>query len=283
MQKKNSNLTNAQQIAIEYVKALSHGGPIDKSMRITLHFHPDRTSYMGHILESMVLTNLYKSQFETSTSNGGLTAHPGGDRWNWESRIFGTAYDNVSPMQRPKYGSLNYRKDFYGGSPRFGSAYIRLKPAVLTRSTFCYPDSVFEPGAFGTSEHMSLVSLAKQDDMDLLDDYVEAQVHGDIIVSRDVEAIVLDPSYKGTAVEELSSKLSCLVEWHSGYELTIADLEKHPNFRGSEFVEIGKEIAKDGRLNPKILGKATTTGNYNEQDLKKVWHYIARFGRYKQV
>ncbi|WP_406319892.1 DUF3626 domain-containing protein [Streptosporangium sp. NBC_01639] len=28
-----------------------------------------------------------------------MTAHPGGDRWRWESRIFGSAYDDVSARQ----------------------------------------------------------------------------------------------------------------------------------------------------------------------------------------
>lgn len=30
--------------------------------------------------------------------------HPGGDRWSWESRIFGTAYDEAPASERPKYG-----------------------------------------------------------------------------------------------------------------------------------------------------------------------------------
>lgn len=274
-----AKLTTAQENALRHVNALSQGPPMDISMRITLHFHPDRAGAMGHILESMAATNLYKSQFETSTSNGGLTAHPGGDRWNWESRIFGSAYDNASPDQRPKYGSLNYKKDVYGGSPRFGSAYIKLKPSGADRSTFCYPDSVFEPDAFGTADHMSLVDLAKQDDKDLLDDYIEAQVHGDIVVDRDIEAIVLDPSYKGTNVEDLALKLGCAVEWHDGYELKISDLEKYPEYRGPEFVALGKEISEGGILNPHILGKAAASKKYDEQALKRVWHYIARFGR----
>ena len=274
-----SNLTSSQQKALNYVDSISRGKPIDRSMRININFHPDRSNKMGHILDNLVKTNLYKSQFQTGTSNGGLTAHPGGDRWNWENRIFGSAYDNVAPAERPKYGSLNYKNDMYGGSPRFGSAYVRLKPALVNRSTFCYPDSVFEPEAFGTAQHMSLVELAKADDKDILDDYIEAQIHGDIVVNKDIEAIVLDPSYRATDVEKLASKLECAVEWHKGYELTIEELEKYPNYRGAQFVEIGKLISQKGIINPKILGEAATTGNYNEQALKKVWHYIARFGR----
>ena len=93
----------------------------------------------------MARDGVYRSQFETGTSNGGLTAHPGGDRWRWESRIFAGAYDDGSAAARPKYGSLNFRRRLAGGSPRFGSAYLRLAGHTLARTTFCYPDSVFEP------------------------------------------------------------------------------------------------------------------------------------------
>lgn len=43
-------------------------------------------------MESMVRDGRYRSLFETGTSNGGLTAYPGGDRWKWESRLFGGKY-----------------------------------------------------------------------------------------------------------------------------------------------------------------------------------------------
>ncbi|MET8144851.1 DUF3626 domain-containing protein [Sphaerisporangium sp. NPDC005288] len=48
---------------------------------------------------------VYLSQFVTGTSNGGRTAHPGGDRWRWESRIFGGAYDHAPAEERPVYGA----------------------------------------------------------------------------------------------------------------------------------------------------------------------------------
>ncbi|WP_326827032.1 DUF3626 domain-containing protein [Streptosporangium sp. NBC_01756] len=51
------------------------------------------------ILERLAKDGAYLSQFVTGTGNGGLTAHPGGDRWRWESRIFGSAYDDVPARQ----------------------------------------------------------------------------------------------------------------------------------------------------------------------------------------
>jgi hypothetical protein len=63
---------------------------------VTLNFHPDRLVSGMPILAAMARDGAYRSQFETGTSNGGLTAHPGGDRWRWESRIFAAACDRAS-------------------------------------------------------------------------------------------------------------------------------------------------------------------------------------------
>src|SRR3954468_25075198 len=79
--------------ALAYVRDRSAGGPLDPGLRVTLHFHPDRLVRGEPILTRMRRDGVYRSQFETGVGNGGLTAHPGGDRWRWESRMFGTAYD----------------------------------------------------------------------------------------------------------------------------------------------------------------------------------------------
>lgn len=119
-------------------------------MRVTLNFHPARLSDGRSVLQHLARDGVYRSQFETGSSNGGLTARPGGDRWRWEQRIFGHAYDDAAATDRPKYGALNHRRRRIGGAPRFGSAHLRLTGAVLDRSTFCFPDSVLEPTAIGS-------------------------------------------------------------------------------------------------------------------------------------
>ena len=53
---------------------------------MTLQFHPSWPFGDGLVIESMARDGVYRSQFETRTSNGGLTAHPGGDRWRWATR-----------------------------------------------------------------------------------------------------------------------------------------------------------------------------------------------------
>lgn len=272
-------------LALAHVATLATGGPVDPSFRVTLNFHPDRL--VGGpggtlILEMMARDGRYRSQFETGTSNGGLTAHPGGDRWRWESRIFAGAYDEGHAANRPKYGSLNFRGRAIGGSPRFGSAHFRLTPQTLDRTTFCYPDSYEEPEHFGVATQVStLVAMAEADDPDreeALDDYVEAHVHGELLLDRDVEALVLDPCFRGTSIEDSAHRLGCPVEWHGGFRLSMDEMRLRPDYRGPEFVQLGDELARDGFLDPAIIGNASRTGRYDQQSLKRVWHYVARYG-----
>jgi hypothetical protein len=268
----------SQERALRHVGTLSSGAPLGSGHRVTLNFHPDRLVDGRPILARLADEGVYVSQFVTGTSNGGLTAHPGGDRWRWESRIFGGAYDHAPARERPVYGALNFRRQEVGAAPRFGSAHFRLAAPALARATFCYPDSVCDPSDFGVASRMALIALAEADRRDALDDYVEAHVHGPVRLDRDVEALVLDPSFRGTPVEAAARALACPVEWHAGLRLTTGCLRRHPDYRGQRYVDLGAEIARDGFLDPRIIGDAFRTGRHDPQDLKKVWHCLARFG-----
>jgi hypothetical protein len=258
--------------ALAHVAARSVDGAIDRRARVTLNFHPEL------VVAALATDGRYRSQFETGTSNGGLTAYAGGDRWRWESRIFGGAYDRAGPERRPVYGSLNVRGSAAGGSPRFGSAHVRLTEAALARTTFCFPDSYLEPERFGVAGRMGALPQVVETSEEPLDDYIEAQVHGPVLVERDVEALVLDPCYRGTVVEHEAAKLPVQTEWHQGFLLSVEVMAQHPNYRGPEYVELGLRMARDGHLDARIVGEARATGDYHPQDLKRVWHYIARFG-----
>ncbi|MCW2864836.1 MAG: hypothetical protein JWP48_6544 [Actinoallomurus sp.] len=187
-------------------------------------------------------------------------------------------HDHAPATERPVYGALNFRRKPVGAAPRFGSAHFRLTAGTLLRATFCYPDSFFEPSAFGVASRMALIELAEAGGQDALDDYVEAQVHGPVRLDRDVEALVLDPSHRGTAVETAAHRLPCPIEWHPGFRLTVEQLRCHPDHRGPEYVKVGTEIAVDGLLDPRIVGDAVDAGRHDPQALKKVWHCLARFG-----
>ncbi len=221
------------EAAVRHVESSVTGPPLPPSLRVTLNFHPDRQHRGIPILQAMAAAGTYRNQFETGTSNGGLTAHPGGDRWAWEQRIFGGAYDDAPARERPKYGALNHRSSPVGGAPRFGSSHLRLAPHTLTRTTFCYPNSVFEPERFGTATHLGLTGMADDDwatgVTDDLDSYVEAHVHGVVDLASDVEAIVLDPAFRGTTVVQEVGELPCPVEWHGGFRVDLDTIRAHPD------------------------------------------------------
>ncbi|WP_327319863.1 DUF3626 domain-containing protein [Streptomyces sp. NBC_01235] len=264
--------------ALRHVAARSRGPALDPDLRITLNFHPDRDAGGASVLRALARDGAYHSQFVTGTSNGGLTAHPGGDRWRWESRIFGGAYDDADPRERPVYGALDFRRQVVGAAPRFGSSHFRLTARTLARATFCYPDSAAEPTDFGVAAGMSLLALAEADERDALNDYVEAHVHGGVDLARDVEALVLDASYRGTSVEAAARSLPCPLAWHPGYRITVEELYRHAAYREREYADLGARIAEDGVVDPRIIGDAARTGRYVLQDLKMVWHTLARFG-----
>ncbi|WP_328999762.1 DUF3626 domain-containing protein [Kribbella sp. NBC_00709] len=243
---------------------------------ITLQFHPNWPHQGQLVVESMAADGFYRSQFATGISNGGLTAFPGGDRWRWESRLFSRRYDEQPEATRPVYGVWNRRSDPYGGGIRFGSSYFRLKPEAVDRSTFCFPDSARAPEHFGDQSFLpQLCQLADDSGSDDLDEYVEAHVHGDVRLDTDVDAVVLDPSFIGTRVEEAAHALGCPVEYHPGFRAAPADFD--PTYRGQHIVDLARSLGSE--LTPEVLGHAARSGVHPAQSIKQVWHCLARFGR----
>ncbi|MEU6340807.1 DUF3626 domain-containing protein [Streptomyces sp. NPDC046977] len=267
-----------QENALRHVAARSSGGPLDPRLPVTLNFHPDRDAGGVPTLARIAQDGVYRSQFVTGTGNGGLTAHPGGDRWRWESRIFDGAYDRAAGHERPVYGALNHRRDPAGGAPRFGSCHFRLAPPTLARTTFCYPDSSTEPELFAVAARFALLEPAAADGLDTLDGHIEAQVHGPVLLDGDVEALVLDPSFRGTAVEDAARRLPCPVEWHGGFRLSAEHLARHADYRGREYTDLGAALSSGGMLVPRTIGDAARSGRHDPQALKRLWHVLARFG-----
>ncbi|HHX47182.1 MAG TPA: DUF3626 domain-containing protein [Brevibacterium sp.] len=283
--------------ALQWVRARSvPGQELPAEARVALHFHPGADASGAGVLESILELGQYLSQFATGTSNGGLTAFPGGDRWLWEQRIFGGAYDHVEVHHRPVYGALDLDGDPFGPAPRFGSAYLRLRPEVLARATFAYPDSTFEPELFGVADRMRLIADYRRDEraadqaaaqgcgiVDRLDHYIEAHIHGGVKVPDDVEALVVDPSFADHAVVERAGRCGLVVETHPGYVAEVAEIAAHPEYRGQDVVDLAQRIAEDlansMQLRPIHVARARRVWDLDGQQSKKVWHCLARFGR----
>ena len=242
------------------------------------------------MLDAIVADGAYRSQWVTGTSNGGLTARPGGDRWAWESRLFDARYDDGPGEARPVYGAYDRGQGPWGAATRFGSAHLVLRAEVVGRSTFCWPDSVFEPEAFGGPERLAeLCALADAGGLDPtllppaasglplddpLNDYVEAQVHGGVLLDRDVAALVLDPS---DAVEHAAvlDRLPMPVRTHPGFAVRARDID--PDYRGRVPVDLARVIG--GTVTPARLATARRSGEHDPQAVKWLWHCLARFGR----
>jgi hypothetical protein len=112
--------------------------------RIDVHFHPERTTRDGRaVIEGLLAHGRLRSQFETGISSGSPTAYPGGERDEWECRMFGSAYHaaGVAAADRPKYGALEALPLPDGASPRFGSCYFVLRDEVAQRCTFTFGGS----------------------------------------------------------------------------------------------------------------------------------------------
>ncbi|WP_431729642.1 DUF3626 domain-containing protein [Verrucosispora sp. TAA-831] len=305
--------------------------------RVTLNFHPDRLLADGRtVAEALAAEGVYRSQFETGISNGGLSAYPGGDRDRWERRLFGGAYQRpgVRPADRPKYGGLNLLDHPDGACPRFGSCHLRLRPDVLSRTTFCLGDSHLGPRHVGTvdvvepvlaalltatadtgvtpvrpgTDVLTLVEgvLRRREDADTasrtagraLDDYVEAQVHGPVTLSRDVCELVVDPSFRGTAtgvtLASAADRYGFPLRWHAGFALPVDRVDA--GFRGPAIpplaARVHAEFAGPGEpVTAALIGRAAASvvtdpdrwadrGSSADtlQHLKQLWHVLVRFG-----
>ncbi|MFF0659360.1 DUF3626 domain-containing protein [Micromonospora tulbaghiae] len=302
--------------------------------RLTVNFHPDRVLRDGRtVVEALDEEGVYRSQFETGISSGGLTAYPGGDRDVWEQAMFGGAYQRpgVLPAERPKYGGLNLLDHADGASPRFGSCHLRLRPEVLARATFTFGDSHLQPTDAGTVDVFEPVfaalltatagtgvalGVAGMDTGTLLrtllgrrerqtgrvgralDDYVEAQVHGEISLARDVEALVVDPSFRGTDVGRrlagIAGRHGLALRFHPGFVLPVDGVDAE--FRGPDIpplaARVAAEFARPGEpLHAALVGRAAASvvrepqrwadrgpAALTLQHLKQLWHVLVRFG-----
>jgi hypothetical protein len=301
--------------------------------RVAIQFHPDRLDpHLKSVAEALLDGGTYKSQFETLLSSGSVSAHPGGARDLWEKHLFGGAYQQagVENSHRPKYGALDLLGHSDGPSARFGSCYFLLKPAVTKRCTFTYLDSHLDPKEKGTHDEFddimaALLSDSFTDDVVLgerlrptqliekmtssiektfeerlssphrrvSDHYIEAQIHGSISLAEDVDYLVADPSFKGTATGEhllaICKTYHIALSWHAGFVLPTSEVPT--SYRGPTMPSLAQRVAPDGLLNVMKIGQAAASlkrdphlwadrGSEKDvlQELKLLWHVLHRFG-----
>lgn len=302
--------------------------------RVALHFHPDRPDANGRSVAAGLLdTGTYRSQFETLLSNGHLAPSADSPRDQWERRMFGGAYqlDGTASTHRPKYGALDLMLHADGPAPRFGSSYLVLRPSVLPRCTFTFLSSheAHIAGSFDELDDVvgSLLFEAFTRDFAVgernirpaqlvehlrtrldepiaarlsrplarnLDHFVEAQVHGPVALADDVEALVADPSFRGTptgaTLAELGQRYGLAIHFHRGSLLPASEVPI--DVRGPTMPSLAARVARDGAVDARAIGEAAVAlfrdprpwadrGTYAEvvQELKLLWHVLVRCGR----
>ena len=243
----------------------------------------------------------------------------------------------MRPAERPKYGGLNLMGHTDGASPRFGSSYLVLHARVTQRCTLTWGDSHLGPEHVGTVEVLEPLLAALLEGVEAtgsalgvsgldvprlldrlstcaaraaedpagadpgraLDTYIEAQVHGDVDLSTDVEALVVDPSFDGTPtgdrLGELSARYGVPLRRHAGFALPAGEVPA--DFRGPLMVPLARRVDEAGRrgvglADAAAIGRAAADlrdAPERWQDLgtpgdcwqlqKQLWHVLVRFGR----
>lgn len=128
----------------------------------------------------------------------------------------------------------------------------------------------------------------------VLDTGIEAQVHGPIDMARDVERLVVDPSFAGThtgdVMKELSWKHGFPLYWHVGFRLCVRDVPDV--FRGPAIPRLAQRIAGEGVIDAATIGVAQRSlrlrpdewhgwGSPEDilQHLKQLWHVLVHYGQ----
>jgi Protein of unknown function (DUF3626) len=131
-----------------------------------------------------------------------------------------------------------------------------------------------------------------------LDEYVEVQVHGDVRLDTDLDALVADPSFRngpvGGALAELAGRCRIPLLWHPGFRLAADQVPD--DFRGPVMPglarRVQREFALPGRLlDVELIGRAAASVNREPhrwaglgdqaevlQYLKQLWHVLVRCG-----
>lgn len=147
----------------------------------------------------------------------------------WERKMFGNAYgiawkfgehDRVcEATERPKYGAINIDRNPSGAAPSYGFSFLVLKKHVRNRITTTAADSSSKSIAdIGMLDHFCAVGqqidpariASAADSVEGLASryhYIEVQIHGRVLMSRDIEAAHL------SARDDVPEVLAAMAEW----------------------------------------------------------------------
>lgn len=129
----------------------------------------------------------------------------------------------------------------------------------------------------------------------VLDSGVEAQIHGPILLDRDVEMLVADPAFAhtriGQSLVELADRYGFDLQWHCGFRVAVRDVPD--DFRGPVMPKIAERIAgRDGHLDAAVIGTAAASLRHDSEQwsewgghfdvlrlFRQLWHVLVQFGK----
>lgn len=303
-----------------------------RTARVAIHFHPERFTSRGHsVAEGLLRDGVYRNQYEIGISNGSPTAFEGGQRDLWERAMFGGAYADIHlAAERPAYGALIVAPHPDGPCPRFGSCYFILRPEVSQRCTFTWggtneDDALSRsgtlqnfapviaaamrqlqgaPGALGIADltEQGLISRLSSTSSpshalelgNVLDSFVEAQIHGAIDLSLDVVSLVADPAFAKTSIgallEQLCERYGIELAWHPGYVLAVHEVPEH--FRDYAIGPLARRVHRAGIIDAAAIGDGSNAFHHAPADwselgsrddalttFRRLWHVLVERGK----
>jgi hypothetical protein len=134
-------------------------------------------------------------------------------RNDWENNLFGKIYSDCSPTERVKYGVINILSTKNGVScaTSYGCAYLILSDHMRDRISFVHGDSSMKQPHLATYKNFyhiiyylsdaivsAMMEGAKKGSecQNVSYNYIEMQIHGDLLFNRDIKGIILPRSFE---------------------------------------------------------------------------------------
>jgi len=242
---------------------------------VIVHMNLDN---VGRYLES---DTHYRNQFETNTSEGLVNLNA---RTAWENKLFGYAYDDAKPFERPKYGVQNIWNDPKGvtGCLQYGDSYLVLKDVRL-RCTLSPEDSGGIQGRrLAVLDHYAHVML-EYSDKELLETlriakggaehlgdsakvveawgkYKEVQIHGEVNLSKHVRLLVVNERHRSESdwIHKLAAAHDLPVSWINDFKQTLTE---HAGGRELSTEDWTNQLEKVKQDNQRVPGNEPKGGS----------------------
>ncbi|MBT9587128.1 DUF3626 domain-containing protein [bacterium] len=204
-----------------------------RGVPVTINFNPEKLVPAGEGKQPLPLLlaadDRYRNHFETGATHRDDLNNPARVEYykQKETKLYQGRFDALPDHERPEYGAVNPLQLVGGGALIYGPCYLVLKHSMSGRVAVLPRDSRFAtPEQLATLQAPAAALLQRQDeDLQQLmkvalaeiphgeyrnetvegafpgSNYMECQVHGEVRLDDDVEALMADERLRGTPAE----------------------------------------------------------------------------------